>query len=207
MRIETHARSDLGKALAARVASDLRAALAMNGRASLAVPGGTTPAPFLTALGDEVMDWEKVTVTLTDERCVPPTHERSNERLLRETLLHRVPATFAALDAVEAILPLDVCVLGMGNDMHTASLFPTAPELAAALKGINPTAMMTPPDQGEKRITLTAPVLAAAQHVYLLITGAEKRAALDTALATGDPMKAPIRAILDNADVTVFYAE
>ena len=107
-------------------------------------------------------------------------------------------------------LPLDVCVLGMGDDMHTASLFPGSPELARALAPEDGTPVMavTAPGAPEPRVTLTAPVLAGAVHVYLLIKGAAKRAALERALATGDPNIAPIRAVLDAAaGPVVFYAD
>ncbi|MEO1471470.1 MAG: 6-phosphogluconolactonase, partial [Pseudomonadota bacterium] len=223
MRVEAHAAEALGPALAARVARDLAAAIAARGRAALAVPGGTTPAPFLTALGAMDLAWAQVTVTLTDERWVPAHDARSNQRLLGETLFagQAAAASFVPLytGAVEPaaaetvlslslqpMLPLDVVVLGMGADRHTASLFPGSPQLEAALapgEGRHALAV-TAPGQPEPRITLSAPVLSGARHVYLLIRGAGKRAALDAALAESDPRRAPIRAVLEAAhDTTV----
>ena len=121
-------RTALMSSLADRVAEDLRAALLDKNRASLAVAGGTTPAPFLSDLATRELDWAKVRVTLTDERWVPPDHERSNARLLRTTLLNgraaaagflplylevadpeQVPAEVG--QALEELRPLDVCVL------------------------------------------------------------------------------------------------
>lgn len=98
-----------------------------------------------------------------------------------------------SLPDVSAALPLDVCVLGMGDDMHTASLFPGSPELPTALNPDDGATVMaiTAPDAPEPRVTLTAPVLAAAPRLYVLIKGAKKRATLDRALATSDPLAAP----------------
>lgn len=86
LRIETCDAKAIAPLLAARVADDLRAVIAQKGSAHLAVPGGTTPGPFLAALGAIDLPWEHVTVTLTDERWVPEDHERSNQRTLRDTL-------------------------------------------------------------------------------------------------------------------------
>lgn len=214
MRIEEFAREEQGPALARRVAEDLRAALAAEGRAGLAVPGGTTPAPFLEALAREGLDWSRVRVTLTDERRVPVDHPRSNERLLRAHLLTGAAgaASFVPLDAarIGGAMPLTVCVLGMGDDMHTASLFPGTPGLAALLdpEGEALVASVAPPGADEPRVTLTVRALAGAAHVYLLIKGTEKRAALERAMATDDPAEAPIRAVLDaGRDPVVFHAE
>lgn len=136
-------KNELAQGLAKTVARELTDALSEKARATLAVPGGTTPGPFLNGLSREQISWENVSVMLTDERFVPETSMRSNTRLLRETLLtnnaavaHMVPFYKEAAqpeDVLEELqksilsaLPLDVCVLGMGEDMHTASLFPRA---------------------------------------------------------------------------------
>lgn len=212
--------------LAEAVAGDLRAALAARGRASLAVPGGTTPGPFLDALSRAPLDWSEVTVTLTDERWLPPDHERSNQRLVTGTLLRDGAAAAgflplygggaapeeslgrvaAALEAM--VLPLDVCVLGMGEDRHTASLFPGADRLAEALAPEAPPVLaLRAPGAPEPRVTLTAPVLRGAGKVYLLITGEAKAAALETALAAGPEEEAPVRvALRREGPVELFYA-
>jgi len=225
--IEYPSREALMRKLADRLATRLRALIAEKGRASLAVPGGTTPALMLTVLGAADLPWDKVAVTLTDERWVPVSSQRSNQRLLSETLFKGAAAAaeFAplyggtaepetGLGAVETtlrqvILPLDVAVLGMGADMHTASLFPGAVGLEEALSPDAPpvVAIRAPKGQGgaeEPRITLSAPVLAAAER-HLLITGQEKRAALNKALSLKDPKKAPVCAVL--AGATVHYAD
>jgi 6-phosphogluconolactonase len=155
----------------------------------------------------------------TDERMVSELNPRSNARLIRETLLRGPAAAAHFVDfyepilgmrtsRVEAALPLDVLVLGMGGDMHTASLFPGAPELAAALADDAPPLMeIHPPSQPEARLTLTAPVIQGASVIHILITGEDKLAALETALADGPVTEAPVRvALTAPCPVTVHYA-
>ncbi len=226
-RIETYpSRSALMEVLSATVADELRAALSARGQATLAVPGGTTPGPFLTALSGAELDWADVSVMLTDERFVPESSERSNTRLLKSTLLQGraavarlLPFHLAAerpedvLDElagpVAGALPISTCVLGMGEDMHTASLFPGADRLAEALAPDAPILVpMRAPGAPEPRITLSAPVLRAAGSLHLLITGHAKLAALNAALEDGPVEDAPVRAILTApGSVTVHFAE
>ncbi|MEL6479192.1 MAG: 6-phosphogluconolactonase [Pseudomonadota bacterium] len=229
MRIETFLAAELAPALATQVAEDLIAALDRRGRdappVSLAVPGGTTPVFFLKALGRVDLDWRRVCVTLTDERWVPEDHPRSNQRLLCETLLagdagsarlvplHRPgqepeAALPGLAEDLRPLLPLDIVVLGMGEDMHTASLFPDADGLKASMAPeAAPVAVMRPEGQ-EARVTLTAPVITGAGQVYLLIKGAAKRAALERALALDDPLRAPVSLLSRTArEAVVFYAD
>jgi 6-phosphogluconolactonase len=218
-------RDTLMRGLAELVADQLRAACAGKHRATLAVPGGSTPGPFLSALSEADLPWRQVRVMPTDERLVPEMSARSNTRLIRETLLqnraeaahmvhfHAAGAGIGLLldairERVEEALPIDVLVLGMGADMHTASLFPGAPELEAALAPDAPVLMeMHPPGQPEARLTLTAPVLRAASVIHILITGPDKVAALATALEDGPVAEAPVRAVLTApCPVTVHYS-
>jgi 6-phosphogluconolactonase len=211
--------------LAVRVADELRAALAKAGRATLAVPGGTTPGPFFADLSQADLDWPGVSVMPTDERLVPEDSDRSNIHLIRDTLIRNragdarvvsllgseasAPTSAAIRERLGAVLPIDVLVLGMGADMHTASLFPDAPELPQALaEDAPPLLVIHPASQPEARLTLTAPVLRSAAAVHILITGSEKAAALEKALAGGPVPEAPIRAVLtSSAPVTVHYAD
>ncbi len=205
--------------LADRLAGSLRSALAVKDRVSLSVPGGSTPGPIFDILSSIQLDWARVDVVLNDERWVPESSDRSNTALLRRRLLvdqaaaaHLVPLRSDVptpedgladlLPAVQAILPLDVLLLGMGGDMHTASLFPGADRLAQALAADAPPLMaMRAPGAPEPRITLTAPVLTSAVETHVLITGAEKRAAYQAALGASGPAEAPIKLVLDQADV------
>lgn len=213
--------------LAEDVAERLKNAIEQRGKATLAVPGGTTPSPFLKLLSEADIAWNKVKVMLTDERFVPQTSERSNTRLLRETLLRNNAAAATLLPfyknadkpedvlaeltaCLEKALPIDVCVLGMGADMHTASLFPEADLLDEALDENTPHIIlpMRAPGAPEPRITLTAPVLRGAGAIFILITGPQKKAALEQALLNGPTSEAPIRCILDaSTPVDIYYAE
>lgn len=205
--------------LANTMAGQLENVLLHEERASLVVPGGTTPGPIFDALCAARLEWERVDVFLSDERWLPEAHVRSNARLIRERLLtgRAAEAVFhpfytggadpeAALAEVEAglipCLPISVLLLGMGADMHTASLFPGAEGLKAAL---DPDAKhilqaVAPTGQPEQRVTLTAPVLNGALRKHIVITGAEKRRALERA-ATLPPEKAPVRAVLEDTNV------
>ena len=215
-------RAQLYHGLAKVLAEELGAAITARGHASLSVPGGTTPGPVFDILSQMPLDWSKVAVFLNDERWVGEDSPRSNTGLLRARLLcgpaakaKLVPLYAAAAqpeDQLAALaeglaphLPISVLLLGMGADMHTASLFPGADLLTQALAADAPPLMALRAEAaGEPRVTLTAPVLQAAEAIHILITGAEKRAAIERARNL-PPELAPIRAVLDNA--TVHWAE
>jgi 6-phosphogluconolactonase len=204
--------------LADTLASELRAVLDHQDRALVVVPGGTTPGPIFDTLSAVDLDWARVLICLSDERWVPENHERSNTALVRERLLkgHAASASLVPLyqdattpedaapvlaEAIDADLPIDICLLGMGADMHTASLFPRTPGLDAALAADAPVlCVMRPDSQPEARVTLSARVLRNAGSLHIVITGAEKRAALDRAL-TLPAEDAPVSALLDHAIV------
>jgi len=222
MRLETYPDRDmLMLGLANIIAGQLAEFLRRDGRATLSVPGGTTPGPIFDTLSGVDLDWANVAVVLNDERWVPESSDRSNTRLVRDRLIRgraaqaRLIPLYVPAETPEAVLPvleeglrpylpISVLVLGMGADMHTASLFPGADRLAEALTSQALILPMRSEAAGEPRVTLTASVLKAAYNIHLLITGPEKRAALDRALHLS-PLEAPVRAILDTA--TVHWAE
>ncbi|MEX0278789.1 MAG: 6-phosphogluconolactonase [Ruegeria sp.] len=223
MKIQEYADRDmLAIAVANVLAGEIEAALLHDEKIALAVPGGTTPGPVFDSLCAADLEWDRVRVLPTDERCVSSEDDRSNEKLIRQRLLTNrasvaeyvplyVPgqAPEAALAEVETliapVLPLSVLVLGMGEDMHTASLFPGMDGLDAALDSNAPTLAVARTEvQPEPRITLTAPVLDGALSKHLIIFGAAKRDALDRAMSL-PPEEAPIAAVLSG--MTVHWAE
>lgn len=215
-------REMLAMDLANKLSGDLRTVLAHEERVVLAVPGGTSPGPVFDVLCAAHLDWDRVDVMLTDERWVPEDSDRSNTRLIRERLLvdraadaRLLPLYVPAHDPEEVLadletriageLPLAVVLLGMGTDLHTASIFPGADRLDEALADDAPILLaMRAPGAPEPRVTLSARVLNEALRKHVLIFGPEKRAALERAQGMS-PQEAPINAVLDGA--TVHWAE
>ena len=204
--------------LANVLASALGDALITSETVSLAVPGGTTPEPIFDSLCATDLDWARVNIMLTDERWVPETSGRSNTALIRRRLLtsRAQAATFipfydgsdepedamnALAETLQSQLPLSVLLLGMGADMHTASLFPGADRLAEGLSSDAPIVLpMRAPGAPEPRVTLTAPVLQGAMNTHVVITGADKLAAIKSA-ANLSIEEAPINAVLGHANI------
>ncbi|WP_282151313.1 6-phosphogluconolactonase [Ruegeria atlantica] len=223
MKIQEYADRDmLAIDVANALAGELEAALLHHDTVSMAVPGGTTPGPVFDGLCAADLAWDRVRVLPTDERCVPGDSDRSNERLIRQRLLTNrasvaqyVPLYLEGKEPddvlpeienlIAPVLPLSVLVLGMGEDMHTASLFPGMQGLEAALDSHAPIlAVARTETQPEARITLTGPVLDGALSKHLIIYGAAKRDALDKAMSL-PPEEAPIAATLTG--MTVHWAE
>lgn len=229
MDCELHAfpsRAELAETLAATIAGKLADAIARRGAGFIAVSGGSTPVLLFAELSKAAIDWSKVTVTLIDERLVPADSPRSNAKLVADRLLQgpAAAATFVPLyhgtdDGDEAARlaraeltrlpwPLDVAVLGMGGDGHTASFFPDAPNLAQLLAA-DAEKLVLPVEAasaGEHRLTLTLGKIVEAGFLALHIEGAEKRQVLDRAL---DGEKLPIRAAIDASPrpMEIFWAE
>ena len=205
-------RDELAEGLARDVAAALAAILARKGQAVLAVSGGTTPALFFAHLSQAGIDWARVTVTLVDERQVPEESPRSNAVLVRNTLLVNAAASarFVPLfrnEAKAAVLPLDVVVLGMGLDGHTASFFPGGDTLATAIDPHTDQSLivLSAPASGEARITFTLPKLLAASTLCLHIEGEEKLRVLEEALSGDNAHAMPIRAVLASAQPLSLY--
>ncbi len=204
---------------AARMAGAIRAALQARGRAIIALSGGNTPRDAYAALAKEPgLDWTKIDIFWVDERAVGPTDERSNYRWAKATLLdparvpaervHRMPSDApdlagaakayaqAIAQAVGSDQPaFDLVVLGVGDDGHTASLFPGDPTVDV----IDRSVAAVPAQPGrEARLTLTRPVIQHARRVLVMVVGAGKRAALARAWASdGDVHETPSRIIRD----------
>lgn len=216
--IEYPDREMLAIGIADLLAGQLTAALHHEDSVTLVVPGGTTPQPVFEMLRGLHLDWDRVKVLLSDERWVGEGDARSNTGLVKAHLLQDLAAaaTYVPLYApadtpadsaarvvagVAGALPVTVALVGMGADMHTASLFPGDPGLAAALAADAPAVLpMQPPTASEPRLTLSAAALKGAMHLHIVISGAEKRAALHAA-QTLPPETAPVAALLPGATV------
>jgi len=200
----------LANELAGTIADALRRAIAGRGQAMLAVSGGKSPLVLFAALREQHLAWDQVTVLLADERCVHLEHADSNAALVRTHLLQGRAAAArwapffnelpdhalsdAELDGLARAAnlrlqalpwPIDVLVLGMGEDAHTASLFPGAAALPEAMAtGTDEDAFLLvpdplPPEAPFPRITLTLSRLVATRSLLLMITGEAKRAVLE----------------------------
>jgi 6-phosphogluconolactonase len=216
----------LSQSLADKISRDIRAAVDARGFASLVVPGGTTPGAFFDVLRETPAPWDKVTITLTDERWVATDTERSNERLVRARLLTgglraRVVSLKSdqarARDAeaeIEGRLgaiprPFDVVLAGMGDDGHTASWIPGSQGLAEALDPHSRSlvrAIQPPKSSGlDERMTLTLSALVDARTICVLLRGEAKRKSYEKALAGRDTLAMPIRSLMFQGHVPVEF--
>lgn len=207
--------NDLANSLANEIGKKLQQAIAQNGKASIALSGGSTPKKMLNELSKQKnIAWGKVDVTLVDERFVDENSNRSNARMIKENLLinEATEASFFPLflganslneQAIGQMShqqkyikkPFDIVVLGMGLDGHTASFFPNVKNLHQALNSTK-LVMAIKASDGEERITLTFPYLISAKNIYLHIEGKEKQQVLEKALKDGAIEDMPIRAFL-----------
>ena len=204
-------RTRAAEALAGALQAGLGGALAARGHARLVVSGGSTPAPMFRLLRGKPLAWNRIDVLASDERDVPADHPDRNEAMIRRELLQgaAVPARLIPLIPPGPIPDrFDEVVLGMGEDGHTASLFPDSPDLAAALVSRDPLARLWVPRLDMHRVSLTPAALLASERISLLFFGAEKRAVFEAALRGDDPAKYPVRAVLvqDAVPVTVYTA-
>lgn len=219
--------SALVEELATIIAERLAKAIENDGVASIAFSGGSTPKPLFECLAYQALDWSKVQVTLVDERCVPATHERSNARLLQEFLLNSLPVTpqffplyieASSLDdslvelnqsVTNLKLPLDVAILGMGGDAHTASFFPDSANIADMMDLTNTQQLMTTISESsvEQRITWSLSSLLRTNWLALHFTGASKFEVFQEASSRHDPLSLPISGVIhqQQSPLSVFY--
>ena len=216
-------RESLDQALAAHVASRLQAGIAERGTAYLVVSGGSTPIKLFSILAAADIEWGRVVVLLADERWVAVDHEDSNERLVRETLLtgKAQSAQFLSLlptpgDEITNIagvstllgsLPrFDVVLLGMGEDAHTASLFPCAAALEEGLTTEQGALITRPRNAPHQRVSMSKRRLQATEHGVIHIVGEKKKAVLELARKSGDELRYPISAFLGRAGFDCWWA-
>jgi len=196
-------------AAATWIADLIDSAIDERGECSLALCGGHTPEPVLRDLVGRTIRWARVAVYFGDERAVPPDHPDSNFGMARRTLLDHVPVPgdrvhrmaadrtdlAAAAEDYAGLLPssLDILLLGLGPDGHTASLFPGSPVLLETGRLVVAVAPPPPPIEPQvRRMTITPPVIDAARNVAVLVTGPDKAAVLARVLdGPPDPAALP----------------
>ncbi len=212
----------LNSNLAELIKNILDNAIKLRDHAYLVVSGGKTPIELFKILAQMTLTWDKVTVLLADERCVSVDHEDSNERLVKDFLLqykarkakfiglYHEAGDLKTIDTEIASLPtFDAVVLGMGEDGHTASLFPYSEELKQALnESTKAIVRINPKFAPYQRITLTKKRLFNSHIIFLPLIGQKKQEVLNKALLGDDPMAMPISAFLNSQKINmqVMYA-
>lgn len=216
-------RAALDHSLAAHVVSKLALGIAVRGTAYLVVSGGNTPVNLFSLLSVTNLDWKNVVVLLADERCVPVDHQDRNERLVREVLLtgqaeqaqflslmptpDDATADIEGLSALLSSLPrFDVVLLGMGEDAHTASLFPCASALKHGLTTDEGALITRPETAAHARVSMSRRRLQAADHGVIHITGEKKKAVLELARESDEEMRYPITAFLGPSGFDCWWA-
>jgi 6-phosphogluconolactonase len=225
---EFDSREELAQILAEDVADSLQIAISIKGRAMLAVSGGSTPAPFFKALAQQPLDFAKLTLIMVDERWVATNHADSSERLLHEAFAGLPVKIFSLApndgenvdDGVRRLdsalratnFAPDIAILGMGDDGHTASLFPNHPALKAGLSMVGDdlcVAVANSPKPPLERVTLTYNAIMRSDAIILHITGEAKRAVYEQAANAKDIHSLPISAFIKQSEkpFCVYYAK
>lgn len=215
--------AELARQTAQALASELDQVLAQRDRAQVALAGGETPKATYRLLGQQHLPWDRVDVLLGDERWVPSDDPSSNARMFRETLMAELPGSKACLHAVPTQLAspeqgaaayaellqqlcgdfppvLDVVLLGLGDDGHTASLFP-----GTAAPAVRDRSVTLGEGKGLPRVSLTAPTLSSARRVVFLVSGPGKVQALQRLLDPEEsPLRTPAKLVQPASEVLIF---
>lgn len=218
---------DLNQDFAQRLVGILQRAISERGAAYLVVSGGRTPQALFKALSHVELAWDKVTVLLADDRWLDDEQSDSNERLVKATLLQNKAAAAkfislysntasafegaaTVLERITALPTFDAVILGMGEDGHTASLFPCSAQITAGLAPDAPAVLAVEPQTAPyQRMSLSLPRLLDSRNIFLHLVGSNKLPVLNKAMAEQDALAMPIRAFLHHpqALVTVMYSE
>lgn len=219
-------REALNESFATEILALLQSAIDKKGKASIAVSGGSTPKALFETLSNCDFPWDKVSITLADERWVSASHNDSNEKLVNENLLvnKAAAATFVSLttsdtDAVNAeeVISqrvddlgehIDVVILGMGEDGHTASLFPCSAQISEGLNLQRKlSAIATQPTTApHQRMSLSLAKIIQSPNVFLHLTSDKKLAVLEDALANYTAIEKPIKAVCEHTNVKLMWA-
>ena len=215
----------LTDAFAQDLVSILKTGIKTRGRSSLVVSGGRTPLALFKQLSETELEWDKVDITLADERWVDESDEASNTSLVKQNLIQNkaAAARFVELksdadDANDGVVtaqnniadmaqPFDALILGMGEDGHTASLFPCSEQV---LEGLDMNSGKTciavqPTTAPHQRISLTLPALLNSRHIFLHLTGEKKKQVLLDAIENATEAQKPITAVVNRAPVTLMW--
>lgn len=213
--------------LAARIIDSLESGIKENGSASLVVSGGSTPKTLFALLSKQEIDWSKVSITLADERCVPQADEASNARLLRENLLQNKAAAAifiplfedqqspeeAAIDSSKKLANIktyDALILGMGQDGHTASLFPKATNLSDALDDSADNCLAIEPVTNPiTRITQSKQKLLNSKFIVFHLVGKDKIDILNDVMNDTNKIQFPSSHFIhqNNVPVDIYFAQ
>ena len=216
----------LNAEFANRLVAILQQAIAERGAAYLVVSGGKTPQALFTALSQVDLAWDKVTVLLADDRWLDDRQNDSNERLVKAVLLQNnakaakfislYADTASAFDGVAQVLPriaglptFDAVILGMGEDGHTASLFPCSKEISQGLASDAPDLLAVNPTTAPyQRISFSKQRLLNSRALFLHLVGASKLTVLEHAQASQDELAMPIRAFIHHTvpELAVMFA-
>lgn len=221
-------RHELDSSFATTISEILINAISQKGSASIAVSGGSTPKGLFERLSKIKLDWSKVLITLADERWVPADSKDSNTKLVHENLLQNEAASAKFfhlkqgddlnseilntlnIAAKVQLLPLDVLILGMGEDGHTASLFPCSEQIEQGLLSDNDDVLLkvVPQTAPHDRISFTFSALAKSENIFLHLSGESKEEVLNTAISGSDVYEMPIRAFLnhESLETQVYWA-
>jgi len=222
--------ADMVSAVTDVISQNLKQAIRSKGKAQMLLSGGSSPRPVYEALSNSNLAWDKVSIGLVDDRWVKPGQHGSNETFILQTLMQNKAetSTFLGLKSEQLTASqgvthvnkiyqsnfddIDICIMGMGTDGHTASWFPYSQGLKEALDIDNKSMVCSIDAKGcpvagdmTERITVSLPVIMSARHVFLLISGQEKRDVFENA-ANKNVFAAPVNALFAaGARLTVFW--
>ncbi len=209
--------------LSAQIANEINTTIEQKGEVSIAVSGGSTPEPLFQELSKLDLPWEKVTITQCDERMVEHDSNDSNVKLIQENLLQNYAkkAKFFPLynqsknidaainyanELIGSLTPIDIVILGMGEDGHTASLFPNNEKLPLAydLNNPQPCIHIIPNTAAYDRISLTLPSIINSSKIYLHFEGDKKLEIFNKAMQTKDKFTYPIASVFEQKEIEVY---